>query len=94
MHNEIPELGDLVLSLRGRDAGRVLYVVGVRGDDLLLADGRVRMIELPKRKKRKHVRWADRPEDRVRHKLCLGQKVLNSELRKAIAAWSATGDKG
>lgn len=48
-------IGRLVVSKAGHDKGRVLCVVDCNGEYLLLADGRKRMAEKPKRKKLKHV---------------------------------------
>ncbi len=49
-------VGTLVVSVSGRDEGRVLAVVGSNETHLFLADGRKRRIEKPKQKKIKHVR--------------------------------------
>ena len=46
---------DIVLSLTGRDKGELMLVVAEEGDFLLLANGRARRAENPKRKRRKHV---------------------------------------
>ena len=46
---------DIVLSLTGRDRGQLMLVVAEEGDFLLLANGRARRAENPKRKRRKHV---------------------------------------
>lgn len=45
-------LGSVVLSLCGRDKGRMLVVVGIIDDSYVyVADGRLRRVESPKRKK-------------------------------------------
>ena len=49
---------DIVLSLTGRDRGQLMLVVAEEGDFLLLANGRARRAENPKRKRRKHVSLA------------------------------------
>ena len=51
-----PTIGDVVLVLRGRDAGRPMVVVGQDGDRLLLADGVHRLLARPKSKNARHVR--------------------------------------
>ena len=48
-------LSDIVLSLTGRDRGQLMLVVAEEGDFLLLANGRARRAENPKRKREKHV---------------------------------------
>lgn len=49
--------GSIAVSLAGRDKGRVFIIVGVLDENhVLIADGRKRKIEKPKRKKLKHLR--------------------------------------
>ena len=78
-------VSDVVVSTAGRDAGSLYYVVGVQDVFLLLADGKGRTLENPKRKKRKHAKPVLRSETRVAAKLRCGDKVLNSELRRDLA---------
>ena len=78
-------LGDVVVSQAGRDRGEMFYVVGTDPEFLLLANGKDRSLEKPKRKKRRHVQKVLRSETRVAGKLRLGDKVLNSELRRDLA---------
>ncbi len=47
--------GQLVRSKAGRDKTRTFAVLAVEGQMLFLADGSLRSLEKPKRKKRKHV---------------------------------------
>ena len=87
MDPEQPDLtiADVVISTAGRDAGELLYVLETDGIYLLLADGKGRRIEKPKRKKCKHTKKVLRSETRVAEKLRAGDKVLNSELRRDLA---------
>ena len=87
MDPEIPglQISDVVISVRGRDQGEIYYVVGREGELLLLANGKNRTLEEPKRKKQKHVEKVLRSETRVAAKLLSGNKVLNGELRRDLA---------
>ena len=78
---------DLVGSLAGRDKGQLFF--GLDTDDLFvyIADGKGRRLEQPKRKKRKHVRKLPQTDTRVAEKIRNGDKVLNSELRRELAAY-------
>ena len=78
-------VSDVVLSTTGRDKDKIFYVIGIEGDLLLLANGKDRTLDKPKRKKQKHVQKVLRSETRVAVKLKNGDKVLNSELRKELA---------
>ena len=77
---------DVVIPSAGREAGKLYYVVGLDGEYLLLANGKDRSLGKPKRKKRKHAEKVLRSETRVAEKLRAGDKVLNSELRRDLAA--------
>ena len=78
-------ISDVVVSTAGRDSGNWFYVINEDPVYLLLANGRDRTLEKPKRKKRKHVAKVLRSETRVAEKLRAGDKVLNSELRRDLA---------
>ena len=50
-------LGFMVISLAGRDKGKIAAVVGsIDQNFVLIADGRTRKTESPKKKKLKHIR--------------------------------------
>ena len=78
-------IADVVISVVGRDADSLFYVIGTEDMYLLLANGKDRTIENPKRKKCKHAKKVLRSETRVAEKLRSGDKVLNSELRRDLA---------
>ena len=78
-------ISDVVETTAGRDAGQWFYVIDADPVFLLLANGKDRTLEKPKRKKRKHVAKVLRSETRVAEKLKTGDKVLNSELRRDLA---------
>ena len=78
-------IADIVVSLAGRDQGKLFYVIGTDGAYLWLVNGKDRTIDKPKKKKRKHTRKVLRSETRIAEKLRAGDKVLNSELRRDLA---------
>ncbi|MBQ4065784.1 MAG: KOW domain-containing RNA-binding protein [Clostridia bacterium] len=49
-------VGRIVVSLCGHDNGRLYLVVGEENEYLFLADGKIRRLQKPKRKKIKHIR--------------------------------------
>ncbi|MDD5931637.1 MAG: KOW domain-containing RNA-binding protein [Oscillospiraceae bacterium] len=71
----------------GRDAGKLFVVLAVEGEYLLLADGKSRKVESPKRKKRRHVLFVAAEESRLSEKIRSKEKVTNSELRRTLAAY-------
>ena len=87
MDPAIPDINisDVVVSTAGRDQGKLFYVISEDEQFLLLANGKDRPLDRPKRKKRKHVQKVLRSETRVAEKLRHGDKVLNGELRRDLA---------
>ena len=79
------DISDVVVSTAGRDRGNWFYVIGGDPIYLMLANGKDRPLDKPKRKKRKHVRKVLRSETRVADKIRTGGKVLNGELRRDLA---------
>lgn len=83
---------NLVQATAGREAGKYFFVLETDGEYALLADGKCRKLEAPKRKKSKHIRFIDEGNCRVAEKIRSNEKITNSELRKAIAAISENGN--
>ena len=80
---------NIVRSAAGRDKGKLFVVLAVEGEYLMLADGKSRKVETPKRKKRRHVQFFAAEETRVSEKIKSKEKVTNSELRRTLAAYRA-----
>lgn len=79
--------GDVVRSLAGHDKGTLFCVVDTEGDFLLLADGKERKLNSPKRKRRKHAQRAGLSDHSVFLRLRAGEPVGDSEVRRALAAF-------
>jgi len=84
------ELADVVISLNGRDEGKRFLVIGTENEYSLLADGKSRRIEKPKRKKNKHIKREDRIKDRITIRLIAGEKITNNEIKRSLAAYAAS----
>ena len=80
----------IVQSDAGRDKGKLFFVLDVEGEYLLLADGKSRKVEAPKRKKHRHVHFVSLKETRVSAKIIGEEKITNSELRRALAVFRET----
>ena len=71
-------MNQLAVSLAGHDKDSVYAVVADEGSMVLLADGRTRTLEKPKKKNQKHIRRIGNLPNEVREKL---QRVSqNSDL--------------
>lgn len=78
---------NIVRSDAGRDRGKLFVVLETQGEYLLLADGKSRKVESPKRKKRKHVLFVAADDTRLSDKIKGEEKITNSELRRTLAAY-------
>ena len=78
---------EIVLSLAGHDKGRLYLVLGEEGGRLLLADGRGRKLDAPKRKSAAHVRSVGTSAHPAVEKLHRGEPVTDKQLRCALAAF-------
>ena len=78
---------NIVRSDAGRDKGKLFVVLAVEGEYLLLADGKSRRVEAPKRKKRRHVLFAAAESSRLSEKIKSQEKITNSELRRTLAGF-------
>lgn len=75
------QASDIVLSLAGHDSGKLYLVIRTEGQQALLADGKVRRLRNPKRKKFRHLeRWGDSP---LAEKIS-GGTIQDSEIRRAL----------
>ena len=84
---------NIVKSAAGRDEGDLFFVLDTQEEYLLLADGKSRRVEKPKKKKRKHVSFAGESHSVVADKIRSSEKITNSELRKALAACTGSGNQ-
>ena len=82
-------VSDIVISLNGRDAGKRFIVIGTDAQYSLIADGKGRRFEKPKRKKNKHLKLVEKADDPLAEKLTAGEKASNSEIRRYLAGYTA-----
>lgn len=76
-------IGGAAESIAGRDRGRLYLIVGAAEGDLLLADGRYRKLQNPKRKNAKHVRLLPSFYPQIAERMAQG-KDENSQIRAAL----------
>jgi len=86
------QIGQVVYSKSGHDKGDVQMVIAVEGEYLLLADGRRRKLENPKRKKQMHVQPTFYVEKEVAAKLQEGAYVLDADIKKALKKYRKVQD--
>lgn len=71
----------------GRDKGRTFIVIDFDEEFIYLADGDLRRLEKPKKKKFKHVQIVNKVDLGIKEKLEKGY-ILDADLRKAIKAFN------
>ncbi len=79
----VPEKGQVVVSKAGHDKGDLLLALGLKGNRILVCDGRQRKLEKPKEKNPKHLVFTSlvlKPEE----------YASNHRLRKALFHLSET----
>lgn len=80
-------LGQVVLSKAGKDSGSFYAVLKEEGDFAYIADGKLRKIEKPKKKRIKHL---------APTKTVLSTEVFetNKKLRAALSKFNPTDEEG
>ncbi len=79
-------------SLAGRDKGDIFFVLEITDKTVLLADGKRRTLEHPKRKNLRHVKLLpDGDFAAVSYKI--SDRPMNAELRRAMAEYKANCKK-
>ena len=76
--------GQVVYSKRGRDKGMPFVVLLIVGDYLYLADGKLRTLEHPKKKKIKHVQRTSYICNEIKEKLEMRSYLLDADISKAL----------
>lgn len=81
---ESTKVGQLVCSKAGRDEGQYYLIFEINESIILVADGKVRKVENPKKKNIKHLRFLPKVAEEVAKRLNGGNPPSNAEVRKAI----------
>lgn len=89
MRDEPYCVGEIVVSKAGRDRNRAFVVLEVLDADyVLLADGRLRTLDRPKKKKRRHLRPMPCSARLERH-----DRLLDADVRKFLAEQGFVNDR-
>lgn len=81
--------GMIVRSIAGRDKGDLFIVLSTEGGYAYLANGELRKVDRPKKKKLKHLQPSHYVSEFIQNKLKAVGKVTNSEVRKALSEYNA-----
>jgi len=78
--------GDIVYSKAGRDKDKIFVVLEVLDDKyVLIADGVLREVQKPKKKKIKHLKKTNIKAELVKRKFAKREEVTNTDLKRLLA---------
>ena len=81
-------VGWFASSKAGHDKDAIYIIVKEEAEYVYLAYGKIRTLEKPKKKNKKHIQIIKKESDDIlREKLLNGQQVYNEEIRKAIGGF-------
>jgi ribosomal protein L14E/L6E/L27E len=87
-------LGQIVHSKAGRDKDRYFIVVGIIDNDyVLVADGQLRKINSPKKKKIKHLVFHENYSEDLQKKLMENESLTDADLRKSLQSMGLLHNK-
>ncbi len=85
MLGEEVQVGQLVRSIAGRDAGKIYFIFDVLDEAFVrVIDGEKRKLTNPKKKNIKHLEFFPAKADAVAEKLRRGEAVTEEEISEAI----------
>ncbi|HEY8390603.1 MAG TPA: KOW domain-containing RNA-binding protein [Clostridia bacterium] len=94
MEKPTAELGRVVCSKAGRDAGKYFIISGVVDEGyVLIVDGKFHKLSNPKKKNIKHLKFLKDTINVLTEKLKKGTKVFDSEVYKALKIYNQKDNK-
>lgn len=88
------EVGRVVFSKAGRDNGKYFIIVDIIDDQYVnIADGSLRRLSSPKKKKIKHLDIKPEVLEGIKEKLTNNKKVFDAELRSALRSLKYFNEK-
>lgn len=79
--------GAMAKSLAGHDKGEVFVIIKDIEEYVFLVDGKLRPVEKPKRKNRKHIQIIHDDGEQKRIKLIQDRELTDEEIRKSIQCY-------
>lgn len=84
-------VGKFATSKAGHDRSHLYVIVAVEGDFVFLCDGRLKTVEKPKKKRRKHIQPIQQGVgEELLGKLCSGDRLFDEEIKFAIRQYNQT----
>jgi len=77
-------IGQIVFSKCGRDHGKPFIVISIEEEYVYLVDGKLRKVDCPKLKKKKHVQKTNIIVEWIKQKIVEENRLTNNDVRKAL----------
>lgn len=76
--------GKLAISKSGHDKDSIYVIIKEEATDVYLVDGRLKTIEKPKKKNKKHIQIIKRLPEEITNLLMQDRELRNEEIKRAI----------
>jgi len=77
-------LGMFAISRAGHDKGKLYIIIGEDEEYVYLADGRLKPVDAPKKKKKKHIQIVKRTDEEIHLLIEEKRQVGNEQIKRAI----------
>lgn len=84
MNNKRYEVGCFAVSKAGHDCNEIYVIIKGEREYVYLADGKLRTIEKPKKKKLKHIQIINLVDQEIQAKLSQDKLLINEDIKRAI----------
>lgn len=78
------EVGMLAKALAGHDLGKIYVIMDVDEEYVYLVDGKIRTVDKPKKKRKKHVQLIKETSQTLIEKIQSNQKIQNEDIKRVI----------
>ena len=76
--------GMYAISRAGHDKGKLYIIILVEEEYVFLSDGRLKPVEAPKKKKKKHIQIIKKTEEQIYLTIDENKQISNEEIKRAI----------
>lgn len=83
MDNRI-KTGYFAVSKAGHDCNEIYVIIEVDSEYVYLADGKLKTVDKPKKKKKKHIQIVTNMDEAICTKLSQNKLLINEDIKRAI----------
>ncbi len=86
--------GMFAISKAGHDRGKLYIIINEEEEYVYLSDGRLKPIDAPKKKKKKHIQIVKKTDEQIRLAIEKNNQIRNEEIKRAIKEYGAQAESG